>query len=177
MRRRDKLLAVAAVIVLVATLKFAQQVYRWVVFADERSQIGRVEAELQEAALGVIRTQITADSLRIRIEAVDSNLDQEREQLDRYESQALRGTISRSTETRYRAELASYNRQVAQRNELFLDWRETIDRNHAQVDRYNLLADSVRTLAAEIGEPYYPILSPAEVAERRGLLGEEQSPS
>jgi hypothetical protein len=177
MRRRERLLAVAAIILLVGALKLTQQVYRWFAFAPEREQIGRVEVDLRGAALGVIRTQIEADSLRLVIEGFDADLDARRERLMRYEGQALRGSISRSTESTYRAELATYNQKVGERNELFRDWRRSIEQNHEYVDRYNLMADSVRTLAAQMGEPYYPILSPAEIAERSGLLDAEQSPS
>jgi hypothetical protein len=59
---------------------------------------------------------------------------------------------------------------VSERNELFADWRATVEANHEHVRRYNRLVDEIREGAARMGEAYFPIPSPAEVAYRRGLL-------
>ncbi|MQA92753.1 MAG: hypothetical protein GEU90_21450 [Gemmatimonas sp.] len=174
MRRRERLLAVAAVILLAGTLKLTQQVYRWVVFADERTLIGRVEEQLEDAALGIIQSQISADSLRLLIDTLDADLESRRERLERYEPPALQEGISRSTESSLRADVARYNQRIGERNELLLAWRATVDSNHEYVERYNLLADSVRILATKMGESYYPISSPAEIAERRGFPENER---
>ena len=47
------------------------------------------------------------------------------------------------------------------------EWREVVNNNHHYVDRYNLLADSMRSVAGRMGEPYYPIRTPAEIATSR----------
>ncbi|MEX2584173.1 MAG: hypothetical protein WD766_12920 [Gemmatimonadota bacterium] len=172
MRRRDRLLAVTVVLLLIAGFRVGQQVYRWYVYADERAEIGRVEVELQEAGRGVVRTQIAADSVRIRIEEIDRELAARRVQLGRHERQLLSSRSSDVAATTYRSEFRDYNERVAARNELFREWGSIIGANHEHVARYNLMVDSVRALAASMGELYYPVLSPAEIAERDGLLGE-----
>ena len=62
----------------------------------------------------------------------------------------------RSSPTRnnagYMRELGDFNQRVARRNQMVDDWRETIAGNHQFVDRYNLLADSMRTVAERMGE-------------------------
>jgi len=174
MRRSERLLAIATVVLLIGAVKLVQYVYDWYAHVEERHRIVELEERLEDAGLGVVRTQMEADSLRLAIEAIDAVLEARREELDGYEQRAERGAISREDERSYREDLASYNHGVRERNELFRRWQATVEENHAYVDRYNELADSVRTLAGRIGDPYYPILSPAEIADRQGLFADRQ---
>lgn len=164
MKRRERILTLVAVLLLIGAFKLGQQVYRWHAYAGERSEIARLEGELEEAAIGVIRTQLRADTLRREIEDADHDLGASRGELERAERRFVTQPVSRSAESAYRRNLADHNQRVARRNELFRDWRDTVDRNHLFVDRYNLLVDSIRGLAERMGEPYYPIRSPAEIA-------------
>jgi hypothetical protein len=176
MRRSERLLAIAAVVLLIGAVKLVQYTYTWYAYAEERRRIVALEDRVEDAGLGVVLTQIRADSLRAAIEAIDSELASQRNDLDSYERRAARGRISSGIEATYREDLASYNRGVRERNELFRRWDATVGENHAQVGRYNTLADSVRTLAAQIGDPYYPIPSPAEIADREGIFADRAEP-
>jgi hypothetical protein len=167
MSSRDRLLALLTVLLVIGSFKVAQQVYRYVAFAEERSAIASLQVEVEEAGLGVIDTQLLADSLRRKIARLDDGLRDGRRELERLERQLLVGLVNRSNEVTYRQRLEEYNLAVAERNELFRKWRVAVDDNHAFVDRYNLLVDSIRTVATRMGEPYYPIPTPAELVVRR----------
>lgn len=171
MKRRQRLTAVAAVLLLMGGAKVGQELYRWKAYAPERTQIARLETDLEDAAWGVIATQLRADTLKRAIDEADIQLRSAQESLDTRERQARMRVSSATFESAYRDEVARYNEQVAKRNQLAGSWRETVEGNHASVARYNALADTIRTLALRMGEPYYPIASPAEVAARRGVTG------
>lgn len=173
MRRRDRIAVLLAVLLFIGLAKIGQQVYRWQAFSAERVAIGRLEGELELSALGVIGTQITADSLRRAILDADETLGAAQRRLDRVDSDVLGTSLPRAQEMVYRRNLGDYNEQVARRNELVKRWRETLEENHVHVDRYNAVADSIRGLADRMGEPFYPIRSPAEIAATRGLVNGE----
>ncbi len=166
MRLRDRILAILGVLLLIAGIKIGQQLYRYYVFADERLEIVRLEDEVDYEGLGVISTQLRADTLRQEIDAADVWLRSARQTLDRTERELLRGPVSADVERAYRNDLTRYNERVNERNVLFQEWRATVESNHVHVERYNLLVDSIRRLATVMGEPYYPIMSPAEIAVR-----------
>ena len=173
MKRRDRILSVIFVLAVIGGLKLAQQLYRFYVSAEERVEIVRLERQVEVEGLGVIETQLGADSLRRAIDAADQVLSDARERIDGLERRIRTGTMGEGGERTYREELVSYNELVAKRNALFREWRGTVDTNHAHVDQYNLLVDSIRRLANLIGEPYYPILTPAEIMVRREAAAQE----
>jgi hypothetical protein len=115
----------------------------------------------------VIGTQLRADSLRRRIDETDRRLRTARDGLSLVGGASAPGTIAEDQLLEYGDGLAAYSELVDGRNDLFREWRRTVDENHAHVDRYNVLADSIRRLADTMGEPYYPILTPAEIMVRR----------
>jgi hypothetical protein len=170
MMRRQRLIGFTVLLVFLGLAKLGQQLYRWYAFQDERAEIERLEADLEEAALGVVRTQLRADHLRREVDRDDRELAVRREALDRLERQVVRGPpIPSGVEAGYRRDLRAYNTEVAARNQRFREWLAVVDQNHGYVARYNELADSIRGLAERMGEPYYPIASPAEIAHRSGL--------
>lgn len=169
-RRKEGLLAVLAVLLFLGAVKFSEQLYRWYAFGEERAELERLEQELAVAGLGVIGTQVDADSLRRIIENMDTDLVDRRRFLGRYDKMVFQKEFPSSLESAYRGDLSAYNERVSARNDLLSQWRAAIDANHLHVDRYNHLVDSIRSVARRIGEPYYPIHSPAEIAERHGIL-------
>ena len=58
---------------------------------------------------------------------------------------------------------------VRRRNDKLGEWRAVVESNHAAADRYNLLADSMRSVAARMGDPYYAVPSPVELAVAHGI--------
>lgn len=165
---RIRFLPFVVVLLLVLGVKIVQEGYRHFAFRDERAEIMRLESLIEEEGLGVVETQIRSDSLRAKIERADSGLSLLRAELDGFERQILAGPVTPDFEERYRGALDRYNQGVEARNNLFQELRRTIDANHHHVDAYNAISDSIRSLAEGIGDPYYPVRSPAEIAAGRG---------
>ncbi len=169
MRRRDHLLALLAALLLVVGLRLTSDLYRWWAYQEERATITALRPELEEAALGVVRTQLMLDSLQARVAELDAELDREREVLETREAAISGGAVTGAMEARYRQSLEGYNRRARARNQLLSQWRVAVRANHEHVDRYNALADSLRALSARAGEPHYPVPTPAEIADRLEL--------
>ena len=164
---RARLLLLAASVILAANL--GRQLYRWAAFADERTMLGGLGAELESVALEVMRTQLLADSLRTAIHSLDADLRERRRILARLERRSEIGALSPMLYEEYRRGLEDYNETVSGRNARYERWVEVVNRNHDAVRGYNLLADSMRVVGRRMGEPYLSIPSPAEVAVRHGL--------
>jgi hypothetical protein len=171
-KRRQRLLGLLLLLGIVAATKLGQQLYGWFAYAEERSELQALSTRLEGAGLEVIRTQLGADSLRSEIERMDADLAARKREVGAFERHVRDGALPAHLYESYRTELGAYNRRVEGRNDLFGRWKETVFRNHAAVTRYNALADSIRGLAARIGEPYFQIPSPVELAVERGLIGE-----
>ncbi|CAN5623549.1 hypothetical protein BH23GEM8_BH23GEM8_09010 [soil metagenome] len=170
---RSRLGALVLVLTVVILLKFGQEGYRWHAYSGEREQLREISVRLEDAGHTVIRTQIRADSLRDSVLASDSLLATARASLQNYEAHAERGRLSTGLYDRYSRELAHFNRIVGERNGRLSEWESAIEQNHEVVARYNRLADSLRSVAASMGEPYYDVPSPVEMAARRGLTAPE----
>jgi len=171
MRVRTRLLAFVIVLLILGGAKLAQQIYRWYAFADVRAELGALERELEIAAAGVILTKLEADSLRGAIDRVDADLGRRRRDLAGSDLQVVSGGISRPAAGSYPLDRAGYDQRVADRNQLFQRWRVVIDHNLDYVSRYNTLVESILDAAHRMGEPYYPIRSPAEIATGAGIGG------
>jgi hypothetical protein len=170
---RSRLGAVVLVLVVVILLKFGQEGYRWHAYSSEREQLRELSGRLEDAGYRVIRTQLRADSLRDSVLAADSVLAVARTGLKSYEAHADRGRLPPGLYDRYSRELESFNRTVVERNGRLAEWESAVEQNHEAVSRFNRLADSMRSVAAAMGEPYYDVPSPVEMAARRGLTAPE----
>lgn len=169
MRAGQRLLVLLAVLATIAGARVAREVYLWYAHGPERDRLRELTVELEDVGLEVVRTELAADSLRIRIEATDAILAGERADLARYEVRAERGALPTSMFREYERALQRYNAMIAERNGRYERWRAIIGRNGDAVDRYNDLAGEIRGVATAIGEPYFPIPTPPEIARRRGL--------
>lgn len=166
---RSRARSVLAVLTLVLALKVGQELYRWIAFADERSRLRALAGTLDSAGVGAVRARVRADSLRRDIEAMDRQLDGVRAALAPYERRAVDGAIPEALYPAYRARLDDYNRAVRRRNVRLAAWREAVEASRAALGRYEVVADSMRALAEAMGDPYYQVPSPVEVATRHGL--------
>lgn len=169
MRRRERLLGVAAILAVLVLAKVGHQAYRWYAHDEERARIQALSGVLEDVAIEVVASQLVSDSLRAEIESTDRELETTRAAIARYEEHSIGGALPARMYGPYRRELQAHNRRVEERNAMYERWRDAIARNHAAIDRYNALADSIRATAAAMGEPYYSIPTPAEVALERGL--------
>jgi hypothetical protein len=169
MIRQGRVAALLLLLGVVATAKLGQSLYRWYAYAGERAQLQVIRAELESVGVEVVRTQLAADSLRARIERMDRELSAAKRAVRGYDLHARDGALPARLYARYRRELDAYNRRVVERNASLDAWSRVVERNHAAVTRFNRLADSIRSIAVGIGEPYFAIPTPAEAALRRGI--------
>jgi hypothetical protein len=157
-------------LLVIVGVKLSDSVYRWLRFGHERELVKSLRTELVDAGVQMVRTRQESDSMRAVLHAADTALEREQHALRRYDALAHDGALPPDLYERYRAELTRYNAHVAERNARLGDWQEILARNHAAVSRYNVLGDSIRDLAARMGDPYYSVPTPAEAAMERGLL-------
>jgi len=162
------------VLLVVIGVKLSDSAYRWVRYGPEREQVRRMRGDLVDSGAAIIRTRQSSDSMRAALRAEDAALEQEQRVLRRYDDYAHDGALPTGLYERYRADLTRYNDHVAARNAKLAAWQEVLARNHAVVGRYNLLSDSIRDLATQMGDPYYEVPTPAEAAIERGVIRPER---
>src|SRR5688500_2636495 len=134
MSGRQRTFIVLAALLLVVGIRIGYQLVTWRQNAPERDLLISLEVELEDAAVGVITTQIASDTLQEAIEAADVELGRGRQLLDNLERRSAFGGSGDAT---YLRELRDFNQQVAARNRVVEDWRVVVGSNHAYVDRYN----------------------------------------
>jgi hypothetical protein len=162
------------ILAVISGLWLSQQLWRWAVYGEERALVRGMRPELVEVGADIVRTRMASDSMRKVMGAEDNALEAEQQELRRYNRLARNGTLPLDLYQGYKRDLARYNEHVTHRNARLRDWQEILTRNHAAVDRYNVLADSVRVLTTRMGDPFYPVPSPLDAAVERGLIKPEQ---
>jgi predicted RNase H-like nuclease (RuvC/YqgF family) len=167
---RERARAILAGILIVLAFQSAKELYRWFAYSDERGELRSFSRSLDTTGVRVVATQSEAERLRRTIEARDRELATGREEIARYESRAVDGEIPEAIYPAYQRRIAEYNRKVKERNEWFARWQRVVDENSRAVDHYDSIADTMRALADRMGDPYYNVPSPLELAARRGLL-------
>lgn len=170
MRHRERVIGVAVILAALLTVKLGSRVYSWYAHDEERTEIARLSTELEEVGMAIVWSQVAADSLHAEIEVLDADLETMRSRVESYGRRSVDGVLPGPIYDGYRRELDAYNRRVGERNARYERWREVIDRNHVAVDRFNALAERIGDLAAAMGEPYYSIPTPAEIAVERGIV-------
>lgn len=165
-QKRFLLLMLALAVVLLV----GRELYRYVAYGDERRLLIALREQVVDAGASVTRTRQQSDSLRTLVEGADQELEREVRILRRYNRQARGGLLPPDVYERYARDRARYEEVLARRNGWFEEWRGVIGRNHTAVDRYNLLADSIRSVAGRIGDPYFPVPLPIEAAAERGIV-------
>lgn len=168
--RRMRVGALLLMLFGVVGVKLGQEIYRWAAFGEERAQLVALRERVIDAGADVVRTGTLTDSLLREIEGADRLLAEQRRSVERYGRYARDGALPAHLYPAYREELNRFNRHVEQRNEQAAQWKEVVSRNHDAVRRYNALADSIRAVAARLGEEYYSVPLPAEAAIERGVV-------
>lgn len=166
-------LAIVALPLIIAGVQLSNEVYRFLRFGEEREVVRTLRPRLLESGALVMQTRMLSDSMRERIRDEDRRLEAEQRALRRYDRMAVDGALPHEVYQDYRRDLNRYNRHVTTRNALLREWQDILARNHASVDSYNTLADSIRAAAQRMGEPYYQVPSPVEAALARGLIKPE----
>ena len=162
------------VLLAIVGVKLSEQLYRYVAFRDERAQVAVLRDRLLDAgaALEVARGEHRA--AREALEAQDELLEQERRGLMRLQRAVESGPVSEAQYAGYRTALETYNHHVVDRNGRYQSYQDIRDRWVGSVESYTSLADSVRQIAARMGEPYYSVPTPLEAAVARGVIKPEQ---
>jgi hypothetical protein len=165
-----RLRALVTFLLLLLAVKVVKELYDWRVHADDRVQLVALRSRLLDAGAEVMRTRAELDTLKQVLDEEDQELERERGALRRFDRESRGGALPAGVYGLYRTELDEYNQHVERRNRRFHEWEQVLARNHAAVDRYNALADSLRAVAAVLGDPYYQVPSPLEAAEERGVV-------
>lgn len=167
---REQLRFLLSVLGLVILFLVARELYRWVAFQEERALITALRTDVVDAGAQVTVTRQQLDSLRTAVAEVDVRLEREVEVLRGYERRARHRRLPPDVYEKYLRDRARYERVLAERNALARTVTGVLTVNHAAVERYNTLADSVRAVAARVGDPYYRVPLPVEAAMERGIV-------
>lgn len=167
---REQLRFLLSVLGLVVLFLVARELYRWVAFREERALIVALRTDVVDAGAQVTVTRQQLDSLRTVLAAVDARLEREVGVLRGYERRARHRRLPPDVYDRYLRDRARYEQVLEERNAVVRTVAGVLDVNHAAVARYNTLADSVRAVAARVGDPYYRVPLPVEAARERGIL-------
>ena len=151
------------------TVELAHDAYRYYAYAGERNQLRVLGSMVDAAGLEVVRTQLRADTLRAKIEAIDDTLEGSRDGFADYDRLARDGILSMRDYQEYRGRIASYNDRLAVRNAWVVRLQRAVGENRDAVKQYNRLSEEIRTIAARMGELHYNVPSPVEAAVRNGL--------
>jgi hypothetical protein len=152
------------VLLVIIGVKLSEQAYALVAFRDERAQARDLRERLGQTGVDLVFARTREDSLRTAIKAQDVDLERDLQIVRRFHREARQGMTPRR-HAQYSAQLARYNAQVVARNEVLRRLESLHHRHQAAVSRYNLLADSLHTLAVKMGQPYYQVPTALEAAE------------
>lgn len=158
------------VLLLVVGVKVGREAHSWLTHGPERARFGEVRERLLDAGVEVVRTRARADTLRVEFERMDRALEPDQSALDAYQERMRSGALSPPGYAAYRDRVLRYNRKVEQLNAQHREVKEARERARRAEDRYHALADSARSLARVLGDPYYATPSPLEAAVKRGVI-------
>jgi hypothetical protein len=171
MRSPARLLLI--VLLAVVGVKVSEQLYRFVAFRDEREQVKVLRDRLLDAGARLELARGERGRARDALEAEDDRLEAERRRLMLLQGTLEGGQVTAAQYERYRIALETYNRHVVARNGRYQQYQEIRDRWAVSVESYASLADSIREVAARMGEPYYTVPTPLEAAMARGVIKPE----
>jgi hypothetical protein len=171
MRSPARLLLI--VLLAVIGVKLTEQLYRFVAFRDERAKVAVLRERLLDAGARLELSRAARGRASDALLAEDGRLEEERHRLMRLQTALEGGQVTQAQYDRYRVALETYNRHVVERNGRYQQYQGIRDHWAASVETYASLADSVREIAARMGEPYYAVPTPLEAAVARGVIKAE----
>jgi hypothetical protein len=154
----------------VVALLVGRETYRWFAYAEERQALVAMYPAIVEAGAEAVVTRGQTDSLRVRVDSLNRDLDRRGDALRGYSRIAVNGLLPPDVYQRYARDRREYERVLAVRDERYAAWRNSYDRNRAAVRRYSALADSMRIVALRMGDPYYHVPMPVEAAIIKGVV-------
>jgi hypothetical protein len=164
-RVRPLLLLALALIVFQVT----RHLYDWHRHRDERVALVELRERVVDAGADLVKLQLEAKEIRAWLAAEDARLDGKRRAVESYGRYASGNTLPQHVFPFYQRDVDELNARIGIRNQKLEELRAAVARKQSATDRYNLLADSMRTLAVAAGDPYHSIPIPAEAAAQRGV--------
>lgn len=158
------------VLLAIVGVKLSEQLYRFVAFRDERAQARVLQERLLDAGARVELARTEDRRMRTLLAEDDERLERERARLMRLQSGLEHEPASMAEYEQYRAALEAYNRHVVARNGRNREHQAFRERLLASVEEYVALGDSIRAVAAAMGEHYYSVPTPLEAAVARGVV-------
>jgi len=172
----QKLLGLLAVVALLVLVQIGLHLHRWHRFGEERVVLHELRERSADAGVEVILTRARADTLARSVADLDEELEHRVAELRAFEGQVQDNRLPPHLYESYRDRMDRFERVLATRDRAADEWRRQLDANRRAVIRYNAIVDTIRTIGASIGEPYYPIPNPAEAAAERGILAPASPP-
>lgn len=169
-RRPSRLTGLLLILAAVAAFQLSQHLVLWYAHRDDRALLRLLREELVEAGAEMVAAQLLAERLRAEIGDADRALASRRGGIDAFGRHAQHGVLPTYLYSAYRRELDEFNDRVQARNRRLMEYRAAVLRRNRAAERYNLLADSMRSVAARARDPYHPIPIPAEAALERGIV-------
>jgi hypothetical protein len=167
---KDRLRVASVALAAIVVFNLGREGYRWYAFRDERAAIVRLRKQVVEAGAEATVTRGQLEMLNRSLQSADSDLAADVRVLRGYSLQSDGGLLPPAVYARYLRDRRRYDERRERRQEVSRRWEELQARLHASADRYDVLADSIRTLATRIGDPYYHVPLPVEAAAEKGLI-------
>jgi hypothetical protein len=158
------------VLLAVVGVKASEQLYRFVAFRDEREQVRVLRDRLLDAGARLEMARAERTAAQEQLQKEDERLEEERGELMQLQRGLEVGPLTPDEYERYRTALETYNHHVVARNGRVQQYQAIRDRWATSVESYAVLADSMREIAARMGEPYYTVPTPLEAARVRGVI-------
>lgn len=156
-------------LVAVAAFLVGRELFSWVTHRDAREELIRVRDAAIDAGAEAFVAQERAESLRVRVEGLDSLLAEDVRGLRRYSRIARHRRLPPGLYERYREEYDRYQEHLETRRVWAERWSAEYERLNAAYGRYSAMGDSARVLAERLGDPYYRLPNPMEAAMERGF--------
>jgi hypothetical protein len=163
---------------LVATVQIVEHLFRWYVHRDERVELAALREELIDVGAEMIETQLAIEQIRAAIVELDANGYGPR--IAVYPAGRYHGRTSESASAAPRdvAVVDEHRRaRVLERNRHLDELNGVVARRNSAAARYYLLADSIRSVAERVRDPYFAIPLPAEAATARGITASGPPPA
>jgi hypothetical protein len=177
LERHSRLAGLLFFIALVVAVQIAEHLYRWYVHRDERAQLAVLREELIDVGAEMIEAQLAVEHIRAEIQMLDS--EGERWRVRAFPQGSPRPAPP-ATRWAARPDDEEHDRiqaRILERNRQLDDLSVVVSRRNSAAARYYLLADSLRSVAQRVRDPYFAIPLPAEAATARGISATGPPPS
>jgi hypothetical protein len=169
LNRHSRLAGLLFFLVLVVAVQVVEHLYRWYVHRDERAQLAVLREELIDVGAEMIEAQLAIEHIRAEMQMLDSEGERWRVRAYPHGSPHPATPAPRRTARPDGEEHGRIQARILERNRQLDDLSVVVSRRNSAAARYYLLADSLRSVADRVRDPYFAIPLPAEAATARGI--------